>query len=106
MILVDTHSHLFLPAFDQDRDEVVQSAIRNGVEKILLPDVDVSTTTSMLGLADRHPEHCLPMLGLHPTSIKDNYQDEIDRIRDLLPGRKFWGIGETGIDLYWDKTYI
>ena len=104
--LVDTHSHLFLPAFDQDRDEVVQIAIRNGVKKILMPDVDAGTTNHMLDLADRFPDHCFPMIGLHPTSVKNNFQEELKRIKELLSGRKFWGIGETGIDLYWDKTFI
>ena len=105
VILVDTHSHLFLSAFDQDRDEVVRSAIQHGVLKILLPDVDAGTTNSMLDLAGRYPDHCLPMTGLHPTSVKDDFMEEISRIEGLLRGRKFWGIGETGIDLYRDKTY-
>jgi len=105
VILIDTHSHLFLPAFDEDRDEVIQAALSSGVEKILLPDVDGSTTGPMLELADRHPNLCLPMTGLHPTSVKEDYMDELTRISKLLKERKFWGIGESGIDLYWDKTF-
>ena len=72
----------------------------------MLPDIDSTTTASMLSLADDYPDHCHPMAGLHPTSVKDDYTEEIDKIRDLLNNRKFWGIGETGIDLYWDKTYL
>jgi TatD DNase family protein len=104
--LVDTHTHLFLPAFNQDREEIVQSAIDSGVNRMLLPDIDSSTTASMISLADAYPDHCLPMAGLHPTSVKDDFSKEIDKIRDLLIQRKFWGIGETGIDLYWDKKYL
>ena len=103
--LIDTHTHLFLPAFDQDRDNVVNAAIRHGVEIMLLPDVDGSSTDSMLNLAEAYPDRCLPMIGLHPTSVMENFKAEIDRIQDLLQQRKFWGIGETGIDLYWDKTF-
>ncbi len=105
MILTDTHTHLFLPAFGKDREEVVRSAVGKGVAKMFLPDVDGSTTDSMLALADAFPDHCFPMIGLHPTSVRENFSDEIERIRNILPGRKFWGIGETGIDLYRDKTY-
>jgi len=103
--LVDTHTHLFLPAFNGDRDRVVRAAIENGVEKMMLPDVDESTTGSMLNLAEAYPDRCLPMIGLHPVSVKENFNSEIHRIRDLLRNRKFWGIGETGIDLYRDKTF-
>ena len=106
MTLIDTHSHLFLPAYDKDLDEVIRSAVSAGVDKMLLPDVDGKTTGPMMKLADRYPAHCLPMIGLHPTSVKENYQDELSRIRNLLAGRKFWGIGETGIDLHWDKTFL
>ena len=106
MRLIDTHTHLFLPAFNQDRDRVVHAAIKNGVEKMLLPDVDGSTTASMLSLAESYPDRCLPMIGLHPGSVKENFQAEISRIRNLLQNRKFWGIGETGIDLYWDRTFL
>jgi TatD DNase family protein len=85
---------------------VIQAAVQNGVGKMLLPDVDGATTPHMLDLAEAYPDHCLPMIGLHPTSVDENFTAETDRIRDLLQQRKFWGIGETGIDLYRDKTFL
>lgn len=106
MKLIDTHTHLFLPPFSHDREEVIGSAIRNGVVKMLLPDVDSSTTDAVLVLAMQYPDHCLPMIGLHPTSVKHGFETDLARIRNLLEKRKFWGIGETGIDLYRDKTFF
>ena len=106
MTLIDTHTHLFLPQFNVDRELVVHTAIEKGVQKMLLPDIDSSTTGSMLAVAADYPDHCLPMIGLHPTSVRENFLEEISRIRKALPEMKFWGIGETGIDLYWDKTHL
>ena len=106
MVLIDTHTHLFLPAFNEDRDRVIHEALTRGVEKMLLPDVDGSTTNSMLKLAEAYPDHCLPMTGLHPTSVNANFRLELDRIKQLLGKERFWGIGETGIDLYHDRTYL
>jgi TatD DNase family protein len=105
VILIDTHTHLYLREFNDDRDKVVTSALAKGVQKMLLPNVDGRTIEAMHSLADTYPDHCLPMIGLHPTSVDENYQDEINQIRQLLDQRKYWGIGETGIDLYWDKTF-
>ncbi len=102
---IDTHTHLYLPEFKDDRDEVVTSALENGILKMLLPNVDGKTINSMHALSDKYPEHCLPMIGLHPTSVDMEYPKEILKIRELLGKRKYWGIGETGIDLYWDKTF-
>lgn len=105
MIFIDTHTHLYLREFNADRDEVVAAALETGVMKMLLPNVDGKTIQAMHALSDKYPEHCLPMIGLHPTSVDQGYADEIIRIRGLLNQRKYWGIGETGMDLYWDKTY-
>ena len=105
VIFIDTHTHLYLPEFSDDRNEVVASALANGVLKMLLPNVDGKTIKDMHSLSDMFPEHCLPMIGLHPTSVKEDYQDEILQIRELIVQRKYWGVGETGIDLYWDKTF-
>ncbi len=105
MIFIDTHTHLYLREFREDRDEVVKSALDKGIQKMLLPNVDGKTISPLHSLADKFPDHCLPMIGLHPTSVNDGYEKEIGQVRELLGTRKYWGIGETGIDLYWDKTY-
>ena len=105
VIFIDTHTHLYLREFREDRDRVVNSALERGIEKMLLPNVDGRTVNAMHRLADKYPENCLPMIGLHPTSVNDEYEQEIERIRELTGTRKYWGIGETGIDLYWDKTH-
>ncbi|MFC2080993.1 TatD family hydrolase [Bacteroidota bacterium] len=105
MIFIDTHTHLYLRDFKEDREEVVKSALDKGVKKMLLPNVDEKTINAMHSLADKFPDHCLPMIGLHPTSVKDKYKEEIRQLRQHLSERKYWGIGESGIDLYWDKTF-
>jgi TatD DNase family protein len=106
MFLIDTHTHLYLEEFDNDRTEVINRAIENDVRYMLLPNIDSSSTEPMLNLCDLFPGNCFPMMGLHPTSVKENYQDELKKVEELLKKRKFYGIGETGIDLYWDKTFI
>ena len=102
---VDTHAHLYLEQFNEDIDEVILRAQNIGVTHIMLPDIDSSTTQSMLDLSDRYPELCYPMIGLHPCSVKAEYRGELDLIVTQLEKRQYYGIGETGIDLYWDKTY-
>jgi TatD DNase family protein len=105
VIFIDTHNHLYLREFRDDRDDVVTAALENGIEKMLLPNVDGSTVNAMHSLADKYPENCLPMMGLHPTSVDQNYREELGKLEKLLDTRKYWGIGETGIDLYWDRTF-
>ena len=106
MILIDTHTHLFLPEFKDDHPRVVADAVEKGVRKMLLPNVDDSTIDSMLSLADEYPGRCLPMIGLHPTSVDESFSQKLDSVRERLGRRKFWGIGETGIDLYWNDTNL
>jgi len=106
MHFIDTHTHLFLPEFDQDRDQVVQNAIRKNVDKLLLPNVDNQSIVSLLALSKKYPDNCFPMIGLHPTSVKENYKTDLQILDDLLEKEKFIAIGETGIDLYWDKTFF
>lgn len=105
MIFIDTHTHLYLREFREDRDEVVGSALEQGVEKMLLPNIDGRTLEALHRLADRYPENCLPMIGLHPGSVYMDYAEEIRKVRELAGQRKYWGIGETGIDLYRDLSY-
>jgi TatD DNase family protein len=105
MELTDTHCHIYLPEFDADRDEVIERAIGNAVTRMFLPNVDSTTTDSMLSLASRYPGHCLPMMGLHPTSVGKDFGKELQHVESMINRGGFYGIGEIGIDLYWDKQF-
>lgn len=102
----DSHTHLYLDAFEDDRDQMIQRAIDSGVNRMLLPNIDSSTIGPLFALTERFPDHCFPMMGLHPTSVKEDYQEELKRIKEALGHKDFIAIGETGIDLYWDKTFL
>lgn len=106
MILTDTHTHLYSEAFDEDRNLVVENAIKNGVERFFIPAIDSTYTQSMLELEKAYPENMFLMSGLHPTHVKENYQEEISHIEEMLSKHKYYAIGEIGIDLYWDKTFL
>ncbi len=106
MTFFDTHNHIYLPEFNEDRYSVIEDAIQAGVEKFLLPNVDSSTIASMLQLTESYPDNCFPMMGLHPTSVKENVEEELAIVEKLLKEKRFIAIGEIGIDLYWDKTFI
>ena len=106
MQLIDTHTHLYLPEFDADRDEVVNRATANGISKMLLPNIDIDSVKQMLDLESRYPGICLPMMGLHPTSVKEDYLSQLDNLEKLITENKIIAIGEIGIDLYWDKTFL
>ncbi|HPJ62836.1 TatD family hydrolase [Lentimicrobium sp.] len=105
MIFTDTHTHLYLEEFDQDRREVIEKASGAGVRYMLLPNIDSTSISTMLALADEFPANCFPMMGLHPTSVKENFREELAIVENQLQNRRFYGIGECGIDLYWDKTF-
>ncbi len=105
MKFIDTHCHLFLPEFNKDRDEAIQRGLKSGVKKFVLPNVDTSTMTDMLSLAQDYPAFCFPLAGLHPSSVEEDYQSELIIIKKQLTELKFWGIGEIGLDYYWDKTF-
>jgi TatD DNase family protein len=105
MILIDTHTHLYLNAFNNDREAVVARALADGVKYMLLPNIDSTSVKGMQALCDRFPENCFPMMGLHPTSVKGNFREELKMVEDLLASNNYFGVGETGIDLYWDKTW-
>jgi TatD DNase family protein len=106
MQIVDTHCHIYLPEFDADRDEVVKRSVSAGVQTILMPNIDSSSVAPMLAAEEMFQGVCLPMMALHPTSVRENYQQELDEVEARLADHKYYGIGETGIDLYWDKTFI
>ena len=106
MQFIDTHTHLFLPEFDADRNQVIENAILNGIDKMLLPNVDNQSITKLLRLCEQYPENCFPMVGLHPTSVNENYKSELRNLENIIAKEKFIAIGEIGIDLYWDKSFI
>jgi TatD DNase family protein len=106
MNFIDTHTHLYLPEFDGDRDEVVNRAIGKGISKMLLPNIDIQSVDQMLSMVTRYPGICYPMTGLHPTSVKEDYLFQLDKLENLITKHKFVAIGEIGIDLYWDKTFL
>ena len=106
MQFIDTHTHLYLSEFDTDRDEVVNRAAGSGILKMLLPNIDISSVYSMLSVVDRYPSVCYPMVGLHPTSVKENYLTQLDELESIFIKHNFIAIGEIGIDLYWDKKFL
>ncbi|WP_439183977.1 TatD family hydrolase [Carboxylicivirga taeanensis] len=103
--MIDTHSHIYLPEFDSDREEVVKRAKAKGVESILLPNVDVETIEAMHQLEATYGNYCYAMMGIHPTAIDENYQEALALARNYIDQRTYIAIGEIGIDLYWDKTF-
>ena len=104
--LIDTHAHLYAQEFDADRMEVWQRAKDQGIQHIFLPNVDKHSIAAMLDFAAMDPEHLHPMIGLHHCSVKADYQEELELVRQWLDKRPFCAIGEIGIDLYWDKTWL
>jgi TatD DNase family protein len=106
MIITDTHTHLYSEEFDQDRPQMVQRAISNGVTRFFIPAIDSNHTPSMYELEKNYPENIFLMMGLHPTYVKENYLEELQHVEEELSKRKFYAIGEIGIDLYWDKTHL
>lgn len=106
MIITDTHTHLYSDVFKEDRDTVISRAIANNVRRFFIPAIDSSHTASMLELEKRYPEYMHLMMGLHPTSVKENYKQELQHVQEMLAQRKFVAIGEIGIDLYWDKSTL
>jgi TatD DNase family protein len=105
MKLIDTHTHLYLPEFDNDRENIVKKALHAGVEKMFLPNIDSGTINGMMQMCIDYPGNLYPMMGLHPGSVKENYLEEIAIITKNLSQGGYIAIGETGIDLYWDKTF-
>jgi len=106
MELIDTHTHLFLEEFNDDRGQIIKEAQGKGINRFFLPNIDSGSIDSVMKLSKEFPGICYPMIGLHPTSVKENYIEELDLVVEYLKNDKFYGIGETGIDLYWDKTFI
>ena len=104
--MVDTHCHLYLDDFESDINDIIGRAESAGVNKFYLPGIDSAEIANMLMLEERfNPGTCFAMMGLHPCSVKENYQDELKIVEEWLQKRKFAAIGEIGLDFYWDKTF-
>lgn len=106
MKLIDTHNHLYLEEFDPEQDALVDAALKSGIDTLLLPNVDLTTIDRMHNLCDRFPGFAYPMMGLHPTSVDEHYAEALKKTESYLGKRPYCAIGEIGIDLYWDKTYL
>ncbi|RNC87891.1 MAG: TatD family deoxyribonuclease [Winogradskyella sp.] len=106
MILTDTHTHLYSEAFDNDRHEMINRAISKGVQRFFIPAIDSSYTNAMYKLEDDFPNQVFLMMGLHPTSVKANFKDELAHVEAQFQKRSFHAVGEIGIDLYWDKSTL
>ena len=104
--LTDTHAHLYLKAFENDLDKVIERAVDKGVKRIFLPNLDSSSVEDMLRICEKYKGICFPMMGLHPTSVKENYSEELSFIEEQLNINQVIAVGEIGIDLYWDKTFL
>lgn len=105
-MIVDTHCHLYLDEFKDDITAVIKRAEAEGVTKFYLPGIDSSEIENMFLLETKFPGKCMAMMGLHPCSVKENYLDELAIVKDWLTKRKFAAVGEIGLDLYWDKTFV
>jgi TatD DNase family protein len=106
MAFTDTHTHLYSEEFQDDQAEMMQRALAAGVSRFFVPAIDSTSTDAMYALEENYPNEVFLMTGLHPTYVKDNYQDELAHVEKQLAARKFYAIGEIGIDLYWDKTHL
>jgi len=105
-MFVDTHAHLYHAQFDGDRKAMLQRALDAGVTKLFLPNVDHDSIDAMHALADAHPDSCFPMMGLHPCSVVERNEAALDEVQKLLATGRYCAVGEIGIDLYWDKTWL
>ena len=106
MKIIDTHTHLYSDQFKEDIDDVIAKAKENGIKKFIFPAIDSSHYDSMHSLKNRYPHDIFLMSGLHPTDVKENYKDELNFVVNSLKHHNYVAIGEIGIDLYWDKTYL
>ncbi|PKV75823.1 TatD family hydrolase [Pontibacter ramchanderi] len=106
MTFIDSHAHIYSEQFKQDRDEALARAMGEGVEKIYMPNIDHTSIEVMLETEARHPNQCIAMMGLHPTSVNKDFEKELYLVEEWLGKRKFAAVGECGIDLYWDKTFL
>ncbi len=105
-MITDTHTHLYSEAFADDRDQMIARALQLGVERFFIPAIDSTYTQAMYDLEAAYPENMFLMAGLHPTHVKENFEQELAHVAAQLAERKFYAVGEIGIDLFWDKTFL
>lgn len=105
MRTIDTHTHIFTKEFDDDREEVISKAKEAGVGKLLLPNIDIESIPALHKLATKHGNYCLPMMGLHPTSVDQNWRSNIEIIKEIFTKDQYIAIGEIGLDLYWSREF-
>lgn len=106
MIITDTHTHLYAEEFDADRDQLVEQAGVLGVQRFFMPNIDSSSIEPMFALEKKYPGKAFAMMGLHPCYVKENWKQELELVESWLNKRRFVAVGEIGIDLYWDKTFL
>lgn len=106
MIITDTHTHLYSEAFDGDRESMIQRAMDEGVKRFFVPAIDSTYTDRMLQLKDDYPDNIFLMAGLHPTHVKEDFEEELEHVERLVEKHQYYAIGEIGIDLYWDKSLL
>lgn len=106
MTITDTHTHLYSEAFDEDREEMIQRAMEHNITRFFIPAIDSTYAPAMFDLEKKFPENIFLMTGLHPTHVKENYQQELQFVENELMRRKYYAVGEIGIDLYWDKSTL
>jgi len=102
---IDTHAHIYADEFAVDRQDILSKCSDDGVGKIYMPNIDHTSIDSMLEVEHRYPAQCISMMGLHPCSVKKDFEKELYRVEEWLSKRKFAAVGEIGTDLYWDKTF-
>ena len=105
MEFIDTHCHLYLPEFESDLNEVINRALKEGIDRFYMPAIDHRETESLLMTESAYPDKCIAMMGLHPCSVKENYEEELRFVEDWFEKRNFAAVGEIGLDYYWDVTF-
>jgi len=105
MPIIDTHAHLYLKQFKQDCDAVIQNAKSKGVQSIFLPNIDLNSIEGMLALSTKYPNYCYPLLGLHPCSVNNDFEEVLEKMKPMFQQHTFYGVGEAGLDYHWDLTF-
>ena len=106
MKFIDTHAHMYSTQFDGDIEEAMDHALVNGIDRILLPNIDRESVPLLHALCASYPKVCYPMMGLHPCSVAEDWEKELEHLRGFFATRKYWAVGEIGIDLHWDKSTL
>lgn len=105
MNIIDTHSHIYSEEFDNDIDDVIGRAKAAGVNRVLLPNIDILSVERLHTISDKYAGYCIPMMGLHPSSVAADWQEQLNDMKNLFSQRQYIAVGEIGIDLYWDRTF-